>query len=116
MLLFSMEEFCSETATIMQFIGYIITIIKIAIPILIIAFGILDLGKAVVSSDDSQIKKSAKSLMWRAIAGVFIFFIPSIVLWLFGAIDQYKDNNDQFSNCTTCLLKPNECHPSKQKW
>lgn len=102
-------EFCTEAAGILQFVGYALTIIKIAIPLIIIAYGILDFGKAVTASKDDEIKTSAKRLLWRAIAGVVIFFIPSIVLWLFGTISQYTTGKDGFGNCETCILNPKSC-------
>lgn len=106
---FTIDEFCTNTAGILKFVGYILTIIKIAMPILIIAFGILDLGKAVVASKEEEIKTGAKRLMWRAVAGIIIFFIPSIVLWLFetvGDFQQVAGEGTGFDNCRNCILKP----------
>lgn len=105
----SIEDFCNHTTTILQFIGYALTLVKIVIPLIIIGYGILDFGKAVVASKDDEIKTSAKRLLWRAVAGVVIFFIPSIVLWLFGAIDQYTKGKNGFDTCEKCILSPWEC-------
>ncbi len=109
---FNIEEFCSSTGAILQFVGYIVTFIKIAMPLVIIIYGIMDLGKAVVASKEDEIKTGAKRLMWRAVAGVAIFFIPSIVLWLFGTISQYAaaSENAGFDNCKTCILAPWNCN------
>lgn len=101
--------FCNNAAGVLQFAGYALTIVKVAIPIIIIGFGILDFGKAVVASKDDEIKTSAKRLLWRAIAGVVIFFIPSIVLWLFGTIDKYTQGKNGFENCEKCILSPWNC-------
>lgn len=112
MLGFNLADFCEATSGIMQFVGYILTIIKVAIPILIIAFGIIDLGKAVTSGKDEDTKKAAKTLLWRAVAGVAVFFIPSIVVWLFGTISMYNDatqNGASFETCEKCLLQPWSC-------
>ena len=109
---FSMKTFCTGSAGLLQFVGYIITIVKIAIPILIIAFGLLDFGKAVVGSKDELIKKSALSLLRRVAAGIVIFFLPTLVLTVFGAISDYKSNSKDFSNCKTCLLNPGKCQTS----
>lgn len=110
----NIEGFCGEAAGILQLIGWILTIFKIAIPILVIAFGIFDFGKAVTAADDKEIKKSVKSLMWRAIAGVVIFFIPTIVMWIFRAVSSYKTMEDSvsFKNCETCVLRPWACDTS----
>ena len=44
-----------------------ITIIKIAVPILLIIFGMLDLGKAVIASKEDEIKKGQQTFIKRAI-------------------------------------------------
>lgn len=70
-----------------QGIGPIVSLIKngvmpifqIGIPILLIVFGSIDLGKAVMSSDDKEIKGATSKLIKRAIAAVVVFFIPFIV-------------------------------------
>lgn len=100
--------FCSKSAGVLQFVGYALTIVKIAIPIIIIAYGILDFGKAVVASKEDEIKTSAKRLLWRAVAGVIIFFIPSIVMWLFSTVDKYAEatSGDKFKTCERCILTP----------
>src|SRR5574344_2452142 len=104
----SFSGFCGQAADILQLIGWFLFIFKIAIPIIIIAYGMFDLGKAVTAAKDDEIKTATKRLMYRAIAGVAIFFVPTIVLWLFGLINNYKtaDENSGFGVCRTCVLTP----------
>lgn len=106
---FNMASFCNETKDILEIVGWVVTIFKIAIPLLIVILGMFDFGKAVVSSKDDEIKKSAKTLGFRAVAGLIIFFIPSIVLWIFRTIDDYKNESNGFKVCETCILHPNKC-------
>ena len=103
--------FCVEAKEVLGFIGWILTFFKVAIPIVIIAYGMLDLGKAVVASKDDEIKKQTKQLLIRAIAGIFIFFIPTLVLFLFGAIGSYTtaEAEASFDLCRTCVLEPWNC-------
>ena len=104
--------FCDQASDVLGFIGWILTVFKIAIPLLIIGYGMFDLGKAVVGSKDDDIKVASKRLMYRAIAGVLIFFVPSIVLWLFGhAVNDYSEinKNADFEVCQTCFLEPWNC-------
>ena len=105
---FSLSEFCSKTKDILTFVGWALTIVKVAIPIIIIAYGILDLGKAVTASKDEEIKTAAKRLLFRAIAGVCIFFVPTIVLWLFSTVDDYNEAtaSGSFDSCENALLYP----------
>ncbi len=103
---FSIESFCAESASLLQVVGWIVTIFKIAIPILIIILGLFDFGKAVVASKDDEIKKQSKTLMYRILAGFIIFFIPSIVLWLFSTINDYNSVKGSFQRCEDCILRP----------
>lgn len=59
-------------------------LIQIGIPILLIIMGSIDLGKAVLSSDDKEIKSATSKLVKRAIAAVAIFFIVTIVSLIMG--------------------------------
>ena len=82
-LLAAAINFCTKTKSIWVLVGRILGIFKIVIPLLVIIFGMIDLGKAVVASKDDEIKKAAKSLGFRALAGILIFFIPTLVGFCF---------------------------------
>lgn len=57
-------------------------IIQIGIPIILIVMGSIDLGKAVLSSDDKEIKSAQGRLLKRCIAAVAVFFVVTIVTLL----------------------------------
>ena len=97
-------EFCLKSARIWQIVGYIIVIVKIVIPLVIIILGIIDLGKAVVSSDDKAISKSVKSLAMRIVAAVCIFFVPTVVSFVIGVVD--TSVNDDSAICRSCISNP----------
>lgn len=67
------------SGTFPYLVSTIITIIKIAVPILLIIFGMLDLGKAVVAAKEDEIKKGQQTFIKRAIAAVIVFFVIQIV-------------------------------------
>lgn len=102
----SKSTFCADTAEIWSVIGKILFIFKIVIPILIIIFGMIDLGKAVVASKDDEIKKALKSLGMRAIAGVVIFFIPTLVGVVMSLVDSFGDIKDDYTICKNCIVSP----------
>ena len=77
---------CSNLAPFLQIVGYIVTIVKIVIPILLIIFGMLDVGKAVIASKTDEVNKSLKGFAMRCIAAVLVFFLPSIVAVLLDAV------------------------------
>lgn len=108
MFLLDNKTFCVGTAKIWRLVGKILLVFKIVIPLLVIIFGMIDLGKAVVASKDDEIKKAAKSLGMRALAGVLIFFIPTIVAFVFNMVDSFSEDTD-YQTCADCITKPNSC-------
>lgn len=114
MLIMAAPQVCSGLKDVWQIVGYVLMVFKIVIPILIIIFGMIDLGKAVVASKDDEIKKAVKSLAMRAVAGVFIFFIPNLVGLIFGMVNSF-DKTGEYSICETCIVYPGECQDAKVK-
>ena len=107
---FDISSICTEMKDIVQIIGYVLTAFKIAIPLIIVALGIFDFGKAVVAEKEDEIKKQTKRLIYRVIGGIVIFLIPNLVLWLFNAfVDDYSKEAENFKTCETCLLHPGNC-------
>ena len=65
---------------LVKFLHYgLLPIIQIGIPIILIVMGSVDLGKAVLSSDDKEIKGATTKLIKRAIAAVAVFFVGTLV-------------------------------------
>lgn len=112
MLIMAAPHICSDLKEIWQVLGWVLWVFKIVIPILIIIFGMIDLGKAVVASKDDEIKKAVKSLAMRAIAGVIIFFIPTLVGAIFGILDGF-DRNGEYHVCEVCITHPSDCATAK---
>jgi amino acid transporter len=77
----------------------VINIIKIAIPILLIIFGMLDLGKAVTAQKEDEIKKGQQTFMKRAIAAIIVFLVVAIVQLLVGLLASANPDNDGIWNC-----------------
>lgn len=105
-------DFCKNTANIWQIIGWVLLIFKIVIPVLLIIFGMVDLGKAVVASKSDEVTKSVKSLAMRAAAAVIIFLIPTVIGIIMGFVADFKDSGaaDDFNVCRSCITRPNgEC-------
>lgn len=79
---------CDTLAPFLKIVGYIVTIFKIVIPLLLVVFGMLDVGKSVVAGKPDEVTKNLKSFAMRCVAAVLIFFIPSIVSVLIDAVAQ----------------------------
>lgn len=104
------QAFCVQSSPVWQLVGRILMVFKIAIPILLIVFGMIDLGKAVIASKEDAIQKATESLIKRLIAGVVIFFIPFLVGAVFNLIDSFSDLNSddyKYNVCEKCVTSPN---------
>ena len=78
---------CQDLAPLINLIkNGLIPIFQIGIPILLIVFGMIDLGKAVIASKEDEIKKAQGMLIKRAIYAVAVFFVVTIVTVLFGIV------------------------------
>lgn len=95
--------------------GYALYIVKIAVPILLMIFGMVDLLKAVIGSDDSLIKKQAGVLAKRAIAAIVVFLIPTLVDAIFSLITNYTEIMKDYEDCYNCLMEPNDSSVCKAK-
>ena len=104
LLVSSLQNFCNEASNLLQVLGYIIIIFKVAIPLIIIVLGMMDFGKAVVSEKDEDIKKQAIKLGRRALAGLVIFFIPTVIYWIFDGVT--GANNEDLKKCKECIFSP----------
>ena len=57
----------------------ILLILQIAIPIALLIFGTMDLGKAVMAGDEKEIKAATGILIKRVIAAVAVFLLILVV-------------------------------------
>ena len=70
----------------------ILLILQIAIPIALLIFGTMDLGKAVMAGDEKEIKSATGILIKRVIAAVAVFLLILIVSVVTGWVggDEWK--------------------------
>ncbi len=62
----------------------VLDILKIVVPIGLVVMTSMDIAKKVINPED---KDGQKKIMYRAIAALIVFFIPTIIKILFGIID-----------------------------
>ena len=79
----------------------IVTLIKIGVPILLIIFGMLDLGKAVMAQKEDEIKKGWQTFIKRIIAAAIVFFVVVIVQLV---INLVGGDNKSVWNCASCFI------------
>jgi len=88
----------------MKFVGILVRLSKILVPLAIIAYGAYDLYKAMTGSKDDEIKKAFKSIAIRIIAGVFIFLLPGLIQFVLNMVNDWSEYKNSWCCCTECLL------------
>lgn len=104
------NDICTDTNVkkVLVFVGYIILLVKILIPLIIMIRGTVDLFQAVTGSDEKDLPKNIKTFVLRIVLGIVIFFIPNIINATLGLVYDVTGANNT-NNCVTCLLDPNNC-------
>lgn len=67
-------------------------LVQLFIPIILIILGTIDLGKAVIASDDKEVKAAQGRLIKRFIYAALIFFVTTLVSVLMDLVS--KGGND----------------------
>ena len=104
-----MDNFCQDTIAVWKLVGNVLLIVKIVIPLLVIIFGLIDIGKSVVSSKPEEITKSFKSFLFRLGAAIAIFFIPAIVKAVIVLADGWDEVSNDYETCANCITSPRSC-------
>ena len=88
------EEVCQGLLPIVRIIVAIVKILMIAIPIGLIVFGTIDLGKAVIASDEKEVKQAQSRLIKRFIYAALVFFIPMLVGVIMNLVADNVEDDD----------------------
>ena len=84
----------------------IFTLIEIAVPILLVIMGSIDMFKGIVADKEDEIIKGRKLFVKRLIIGALVFFIFTIVKALVGFLDNNTNSNNIVS-CMNCFIRNN---------
>ncbi|MFV0250347.1 MAG: hypothetical protein ACK5HP_04890 [Bacilli bacterium] len=83
----------------------VINLFKVIIPIILIMFGMIDMGKAVMSNDEKVMKTAQTTLIKRIIYAVIIFFIVAIVQLVFGMLaNAGASDGEDMKSCISCFV------------
>lgn len=83
-----------------------ITIVQIAVPIILVLMGSLDLFKGITAGKEDEMKKGQQMFIKRLIVGAVIFFIVVIVKFLVSVVADTNVNN--IVDCIDCFVS-NDC-------
>lgn len=99
------DNVCSEVNVLkaLRFIGYMITIARYFVPLIIIGWGTLDLYKAVMGGSSDSFTKQIKGLVFRVLIGLFIVFVPTFLHMILSQIDSFGTLEGEYHNCSVCV-------------
>ncbi len=78
-----------------------VSVIQIVVPILLIVWGMLDLGKAVMAQKEDEIKKGQQTFVKRIVAAVIVFFVVVVVKLVVGLV---ADDGSTITGCMDSIL------------
>ena len=82
----------------------IVDLLKIGVPVLLIIFGMLDLGKAVMAQKEDEIKRGQQMFVKRLIAAAIVFFVVVIVQFVVQLVDASDPNGTDTWTCVSKIL------------
>lgn len=77
---------CGGLLDFVVIIRKVIDILKIVIPIALILYGLMDLGKAVIAGKEDEMKKAQGTLIRRVIYAVAVFLVVTVVTFATGLV------------------------------
>lgn len=92
---------------VLQISNLAITIMQVAVPVILVLLGSIDLLKAVSSQKEDEIKKAQGIFIKRLIMGALVFFVVVIVKLITSIIG---GNSDGIWKCVECFVSgANKC-------
>lgn len=102
-------DLCSDPAiqNIAYLVGIVFAAIRIAVPIILIVIGMVEMVRGITSQDEKVLKQAQSGLVKKAVAALIVFLIVSIVGLLMRIIggDEYKSCMKCVTNFTDCELR-----------
>lgn len=89
-------------------VSYAYIIIQIAVPIILVIMGSLDLMKGITAQKEDEIKKGQQLFVKRLISAAIIFFVFIIVKFLISIIAKDTNSGNRIIDCTQCFIN-NDC-------
>ncbi len=80
-------------------------IVQIIIPIILIVYGVIDLGKAVIASDEKEIKAAQSRLIKRCIYAALVFFVVTFVSLIMDLVAKGEEDSVNTTSWKVCWEK-----------
>lgn len=87
--------------------------LQIAVPVLLVILGMVDLFKAVTSGKDDDMKKNQQMFVKRLVVAAIVFFVFAIVRFIISFFGD-SNNSANIMDCADCLIN-NNCNSTSKK-
>ena len=104
-LLGDFNDTCHGLLPLVSVIKKIVRILWMLIPIALILFGIIDLGRAVISSDEKEISGAKSRLLKRVLYAVAVFLVVWAVGLILSLVADSGDGTELWKTCWNALDK-----------
>ena len=93
-------------AKIPELVSFAITLIQIAVPVILVVMGSIDLFKGISAQKDDEIKKGQQMFIKRLLIAALIFFVIVIAKFLISIVADNSSTN--IIDCVDCFMS-NDC-------
>ena len=94
-------------AKIPELVSFAITLIQIAVPVILVVMGSIDLFKGITAQKDDEIKKGQQMFVKRLLIAALIFFVIVIAKFLISIIADNSSTN--IIDCIDCFMDDKNC-------
>ncbi len=102
---FLAANYCSDLAPVIRLVKSVVGLIQFGVPILLIVFGMIDLGKAVMSSKEDEMKKAQGTLLKRFLYAVAVFLVVTLVMFVMNLVSDSKAKETDTTSWKNCWQK-----------
>ena len=81
----------------------IFLILEIAVPVILVIMGMLDMFKAITADKEDEMAKARKVFFKRLITGAIVFFVFAITKFVVSILDT-DTNSQNIINCMDCFI------------
>ena len=82
-----------------------VRIVFVAVPVILVITGVIDLVKGIMSAKEDEIKKSQTALIKKIVTGVLIFFMYAIVALVVSMVSgDSKSEQQSMMKCVSCFI------------
>lgn len=107
--MYLLNTYCQDLFPILKIFKSAITILQILIPIGLLIFGAIDLGKAVIAGKEDEMKKAQGTLIKRVIYAVAVFLLFTIITLVMNVVagSGVDGADNDWRNCWVCAGEKN---------